>query len=78
MKDLAEYCAAALAKAEKRHAEADSLLFNSAGFWFDRDSKRYVITVRDCIVAEVKTIAEVKSFSATHNNRLAESMEDSR
>ncbi len=72
MKNLADYCSAALAKHEKRHAEADSILFNSAGFWFDRDIKRYVITVRECIVAEVRTIAEVKSFSAMHNNRLAE------
>jgi len=64
----------ALAKFEQRHAATDSPLFNSAGFFWDAARKVFVVTVRDCIVCEPKTLAGVKEFSAMHNNRLAESI----
>ncbi len=55
---------------EARHAAADSLLFNSAGFYWDESISRFVISVRGMIVATPKTLKEVKAFSAMHNDRL--------
>ena len=60
----------AIAAFNARHAASDTLLFNAADFYFDAARGCYVVTVRDCIVCEPRTLAEVKAFSAMHNNRL--------
>jgi len=53
-----------------RQRAADSLLYNCAGFEWDSTISRYVISVRDHIVATVRTVAEVREFCMMHNGRL--------
>ena len=62
---IQDFSNAALARFEARHRDTDSVLFNTAGF--TKQGSKYVVTVRDYIVAEFSTIAEVKAFSAMHN-----------
>ncbi len=66
---LESYIAKVQADADARHAAADSILFNSAGFYFD--GSRYVIEVRGMIVANFKKVSEVKAFSWMHNSRIS-------
>lgn len=70
--NLPEFCVNALARYDARHAQADSLLFNSAGFTFDRARGVYVVTVRDQVVLETPSLNDVKAFSMMHNGRMAD------
>lgn len=65
-----DFAAAALKRFNERHAAADSILFNSAGFVWNAAAKFFEIEVRGMIVATPKTLAGVKAFSEMHNNRL--------
>lgn len=63
-----------LARWEQSHAERDTLLFNSAGFVWDAARGVYIVTVRGHIVAEPRSLREVRAFCEMHNNRLGESL----
>lgn len=67
---LEQYAASALAAYNRRHEIADDLQYNSAGFHFDRTAKRFVVTVRDMVVGEFKSITDVSDFSMMHNSRI--------
>lgn len=47
------------------------LLAHTAGFTWNPASNRFDIEVCDHVVASVATIAEVRAFSAMHNNGVA-------
>jgi hypothetical protein len=68
---IEQYGKESVARHFARHAEADSLLFNSVGFHFD--GGRWICYVRGFIVGEFRTLAEVKAFSMMHNPRISES-----
>ncbi len=62
---------AILAEFEKRHADADTMLYNSASFYWSRERNAFLVFVRDCQVAVFPLLAQVKAFSEMHNGRLA-------
>lgn len=63
--------AAAVARYYARHAKADDLQHNCAGFWWDRSRKCFQIEVCGYIVAEPVAMAEVVAFCLMHNSRIA-------
>jgi hypothetical protein len=65
--NLEQFGKDAVARYYARHAKADDLQYNSAGFTWNAAIKRYEIEVREHIVATFATLAEVKTFSAMHN-----------
>jgi hypothetical protein len=67
---IEEYSARAMAIYDARHnAETDTMLFNAASF-VETGPKQFVVTVRDCQVAILKTIREVEAFCMMHNSRI--------
>lgn len=62
-----ELTTAVVLRHQARHAKAQSMLWQNAGFTFNHETERYEIEVCGMIVAEYKTIAEVAKFSAMHN-----------
>lgn len=70
--ELATFAANALAAFNKRHAESDSLVFNSAGFSWN--GKGWDVEVRGFIVFTGKKFSAIRDFVTAHNNRLAEGM----
>ena len=66
MKDLlSDYCKDALVKAELRHAATGQDMW--AGFHWDQDSKRHVVSVMGHVVGEFKTTKAVREFCVMHN-----------
>lgn len=57
----------AVARYYARHAAADDLQYNAAGFWFDRKSETFFVEVREHIVATFKTLVGVREFCDMHN-----------
>ena len=68
MNSLKEYSISAVAAFNARHAAADDLIYNTAGFW--REGKTFVVEVRGHVVATPSTLKELEAFCLMHNNRL--------
>lgn len=62
-----ELTTAVVQRHQERHAKAQSMLWQCAGFTFNRDTGRYEIEVCGLIVARPKKLADVKTFCAMHN-----------
>lgn len=76
MTTLEQYAKAAIERHEVNHREADSLLYNSAGFHWDARLNRYLVTVRDLVVLEAPKLREAERFIIAHNDRLFESTQE--
>lgn len=61
----------AVARFEQRHAEADSLLLNTAGFHYVRETETFIVEVRGHVVARLKTLVGVREFCEMHNAGVA-------
>ena len=68
--NLEQYAKYAVARAEMRHAKADSILYNSASFTWNEAQKLFLVEVCGHVVATFPTLAGVKIFSEMHNNRI--------
>lgn len=64
----------AVARYEARHATADDLQHNCAGFtWSEARGGTYEVTVRGYVVLVTARLWRVRDFCAMHNGRMAES-----
>lgn len=61
--NLQEYCQQAIERAEARHAANGHDMFAS----FVWNGRRYVVSVMQHIVAECRTVREVRTFCMMHN-----------